>query len=101
MRTVVVEHPFVRFVNRFKCSSLVLQRTFREHNLQTHEDGYDYFLNVIDNGMTAYLTVQRANVKLQDHILIKNQGELIRYQVQEIDYFADPADVCMLMLRRV
>jgi hypothetical protein len=101
MRTDVVSYPFSHFLARFQHFSSKLSLMQKEHNLKKHQEGSDYFLTQTDDGMTACMTIQGINVKLQDYILIEIQGEIIRYSVEEIDYFTEPSDMCMLALQKI
>jgi hypothetical protein len=73
----------------------------KEHNLKNHQEGSDYFLTQTEDGMITCMTIQGVNVKLQDHILVEIESKLIRYSVEEVDYFAEPPDMCMLALRTI
>jgi hypothetical protein len=101
MRTDVIKYPFSQYLNQFKFFGCRLSGKHKEHNLQAHENGCDYFLTVTDYGMTACMTIQGFQLRPQDHILVKIEGEVVRYSVEEIDYFAEPADACMVALRKI
>lgn len=102
MRTDAVNCSFFQYLNPFKFFRHGVFLTQKEHDLQNHKDGHDYFLTVINDGnMTACITIQGLNVRLEDYILVKIKGELIRYKIEEIDYFAEPSDMCMMALHKI
>ncbi|MBD2356953.1 hypothetical protein H6G41_20375 [Tolypothrix sp. FACHB-123] len=60
--------------------------------------GKDYILEIIDEGMEAYMTGTGKGIKLHDHIILKSNS---RYKVESIDYYTDPSDMWIALLKQV
>lgn len=40
-------------------------------------------------------------IKPGDYLILQRDSELCRYQVEEIDYYSDPPDMWMALLKKV
>ena len=58
----------------------------------------DYCLEAIENQTGFYMTSCKAGVKKGDRIFISNADGSSEYQVNEIDFYCDPADMWVAKL---
>ncbi|KAF3886916.1 MULTISPECIES: hypothetical protein [Nostocales] len=63
--------------------------------------GCDYVFEVAEGGTTGYMTGQGKGIKPGDYIILRDGSILCRYQVAEIDYYAEPPDMWMALLQKV
>ncbi|WP_200817626.1 hypothetical protein [Calothrix rhizosoleniae] len=63
--------------------------------------GEDYVFEVKEDGIKGYMTAQRSGVKSGDYIILSHGSHTRCYQVEEIDYYSEPADMWMALLRLV
>jgi hypothetical protein len=66
---------------------------------QTHDYtrrtwGYDYStIAVLEGGMRLRLVGWGEGIQADDYLILPNDGETTRYQVEKIDYRIDPPDM--------
>jgi hypothetical protein len=63
--------------------------------------GQDYILEILEEGMGAYMTATGKGVKPQDYIILQSGYQNYRYKVEAIDYYTDPSDMWMALLKQV
>lgn len=61
-------------------------------------EGQDYIFESIEGGDRAYITGQEKNIKRGDYLILSDR---FHYQVEEIDYYANPPDMWIALLKRV
>lgn len=76
------------------------------HKHKTHDftkcvAGVDYVFEVAENLTTAYMTARGKGVKLDDYIVLQINSEFCRYQVEQIDYYSNPPDMWMALIKKV
>jgi MioC protein len=72
------------------------KRKPKTHDYRKLVAGQDYIFEPIEGGDQAYLTGQGKRVKRGDYLILSD-----RYQVEEIDYYANPPDMWIALLKRV
>lgn len=78
-----------------------LKFTNKVHDYSQLVAGQDYILEMIDEGMKAYMTATGKGIKPQDYIILQSNSQNYRYKVESIDYYADPSDMWMAVLKKV
>ncbi|MBW4563737.1 MAG: hypothetical protein KME32_21845 [Mojavia pulchra JT2-VF2] len=63
--------------------------------------GKDYAFESLNNGMAGYMTGIGKGVQPLDYIILQQGGKSYRYQVEEIDYYSEPSDMWIALLKRV
>lgn len=66
--------------------------------------GRDYVFEVLDNDCDrGYMSARWKSIKCGDYIILANANILgtEKYQVEEIDYYSEPSDMWMALLKRV
>jgi MioC protein len=63
--------------------------------------GQDYVFEPVENYAKGYMTAQLKGVEVGDFITLQDGAEVYCYQVEQIDYYANPSDMWTAVLRRV
>lgn len=63
--------------------------------------GSDYVFERLNQGMIGYLTGVGKGVKPCDRIILREGCESYQYQVEEVDYYSDPSDMWIALLKQV
>lgn len=83
-----------------------IQDKLKLHKHKTHDftkcvPGIDYVFEVAENLTTAYMTARGKGVKPDDYIVLQINSEFCRYQVEQIDYYSNPPDMWMALIKKV
>jgi ribosome biogenesis protein Nip4 len=73
----------------------------KTHDFTKYVRGNDYVFEIAEDSMKAYMTAQTKDVKCGDYIILQIGSESCRYQVEQIDYYANPSDMWMALIRKV
>jgi MioC protein len=76
------------------------------HKHKTHDftkcvPGTDYVFEVAENPITAYMTARGKGVNKNDYVVLQIGSESYRYQVEQIDYYSNPSDMWMAVIKKV
>ncbi|MEH2163350.1 MAG: hypothetical protein V7K38_20525 [Nostoc sp.] len=63
--------------------------------------GSDYVFERINEGMIGYMTGVGKGIKPCDRIILREGCESYQYQVEEVDYYSDPSDMWIALLKQV
>lgn len=63
--------------------------------------GSDYIFEPIDGELKGYMTGQGKGLKPGDYILLPDGSSFSRYQIEEIDYYSNPPDMWIGLLKQV
>lgn len=78
-----------------------LKRSPKTHDYTQQVSGENYLFETIDGGIRGYMTGYGKGVKLGDYLIFQNEsGSSERYQVDEIEYYSNPSDMWVALLRR-
>jgi hypothetical protein len=77
------------------------QRKAQVYDYTKFVSGRDYVFEAKDNGIKGYITSQLSGVQAGDYIIVNHDSQSCRYQVEEIDYYSEPADMWMALLSLV
>ncbi|MEB3337151.1 MAG: hypothetical protein VKJ46_06810 [Leptolyngbyaceae bacterium] len=72
----------------------------KTHNYTQSIPGKDYVFEWIDP-ISGRITGQGRGVRQRDYLVLKHDNTPICYQVEAIDYYADPADMWCALLKQV
>jgi hypothetical protein len=72
-----------------------------DHDLSNCQCGQDYTLTLMEQGNKGLMTIQKANIKVKDRLWFSIDDELNCYQVEAAEYYLDPDDMGMLLLKKV
>ncbi|MEB3219556.1 MAG: hypothetical protein VKN72_25425 [Nostocales cyanobacterium 94392] len=63
--------------------------------------GSDYVFEIAEDPAKGYITAQRKGVRCGDYIILQIDSEHCRYQVEQIDYYSNPSDMWMALVKKV
>ncbi len=92
-------------VNFLSLFSLVSSKSKHQKN-KTHDysrfiSGQDYVFEILEGSIQGYMTGQGKDIKPGDYILLQKGSESYRYRVEEIDYYSNPSDMWIALLKEV
>jgi hypothetical protein len=100
INSFTLNHLFPR-VGLSVFSGDTIHHRFKDHDLSDHQCGRDYTLTLMEQGSKGFMTIQKAGIKVTDHLILDHDGGLKYYQVEAVEYYSDPDDMCMLLLQKV
>ena len=71
------------------------------HDYSQYESGSDYIFELINEGSKGYLTAQNKGVQVGDRVILKHLDNRNYYQVESIDYYSNPPDMYIALLKRL
>jgi len=85
---------------------IVIPKNEPNQQQKTHDysqciTGRDYVFESLNQGLAGQMTGVGKGIKPCDYIILRRGSELSRYQVEDIDYYADPPDMWMALLKKV
>ncbi|MCC5627943.1 hypothetical protein LC613_07260 [Nostoc sphaeroides CHAB 2801] len=78
-----------------------LKRKHKVHDYSQLVCGSDYVFERLNEGMLGYMTGIGKGIKPRDRIVLRQGCESSQYQVEEIDYYSDPSDMWIALLKQV
>ncbi len=76
------------------------QQKNKTHDYTRLVCGRDYVFEPTENQTRGYMTGQGRGIKSGDYIILQNGFGACIYQVEEIDYYSDPPDMWMALLKK-
>jgi hypothetical protein len=77
------------------------QKKYRTHDYSQLVSGKDYVFEVINEGIEGQMTGVGKGIKALDYIILKHGSETYKYQIEAIDYYSDPPDMWIALLKLV
>lgn len=78
------------------------QQKHKIHDFTEYVRGSDYVFEVAPEDVTtAYMTARGTGVQIGDYIVLQINSESRQYQVEEIDYYSNPSDMWMALIKKV
>ena len=77
------------------------KKNYKTHDYSQLVRGRDYVFEFINEGIEAHMTGIGKGLKPHDYILLKQGSSISRYQILQIDYYSDPSDMWIALLKRV
>jgi hypothetical protein len=81
--------------------AIELKRKNKIHDYSQLDYGNDYVFERINEGMIGYMTGVGKGIKPCDRIILREGCESYQYQVEEVDYYSDPSDMWIALLKQV
>lgn len=78
-----------------------LKQKKKIHDYSQQLWGSDYVFERINEGIMGYMTGIGKSIKAGDRIIFRQGCESYQYQIEEIDYYSDPSDMWMALLKQV
>ncbi|WP_242051546.1 hypothetical protein [Nostoc sp. FACHB-280] len=92
------------FFNWLPLSVMSINQTkqkYRTHDYSKFISGKDYVFELLNCGLEGRMTGIGQGIQPFDYIILRCGSELLRYQVVDIDYYADPPDMWMASLKKI
>jgi len=77
------------------------KNSHRTHDYRHLVWGSDYVFELLNTEMLASMTGIGEGIKADDYIILQKDGKSYRYQVQQIDYYSDPPDMWIAVLKEI
>lgn len=78
-----------------------LKQKHKIHDYSQLFSGSDYVFERLNEGTIGYMTGTGKNIKPFDRIILREGYESYQYQVEEVDYYSDPSDMWIALLKQV
>lgn len=78
-----------------------LKQKHKIHDYSQLVCGSDYVLERLNEGTIGYMTGIGKGIKPSDRIILREGYESYQYQVEEVDYYSDPSDMWIALLKQV
>jgi MioC protein len=78
-----------------------LKQQYKVHDYTQKYYNESYCFDSMDGDSWGYMTAQQHGVSKGDRILIVKDSRILQYEVEEIDYYANPSDMWIALLRFV
>lgn len=75
--------------------------TAKIHDYSNRESEVDYIFESAHEGLKGYLTAQDRGVKVGDRVILVQENDRNYYQVENIDYYSNPSDMYIALLRKL
>jgi hypothetical protein len=90
------------FANWQNASSFSFSQRHTTHDYTASEHGVDYaFEAIAPDSAKASMTGQKKGIKPGHIIVLRQNSNDVRYQVEHIDYYANPADMWTAQLIKI
>jgi hypothetical protein len=92
------------FLNKFALVSSPANKLKQKNKIYDYSQkvlGTDYVFERLNEGMMGYMTGVGKGIKPCDRIILREGCESYEYQVEEVDYYSDPSDMWIALLKQV
>jgi hypothetical protein len=92
------------FLNKLALVSSLANELKQKNKIHDYSQelwGSDYVFERLNEGMIGYMTGVGKGIKPCDRIILREGYEFYQYQVEEIDYYSDPSDMWIALLKQV
>lgn len=96
-------NPLFDSVPPLKASSSQAKRKAKTHDYTESDRGSHYVFESTDDETIGYMTARGNNVQPGEYVLLpeEDRNNSCLYRVEEIDYYANPADMWIARLKKV
>jgi len=74
---------------------------YKIHDYSQLVRGRDYVFDPLHGGLGGYMTATGKGIKPRDYIVLQYGCKSYQYKVEEIDYYSDPSDMWMALVKQV
>jgi MioC protein len=78
-----------------------LKLTYKTHNYSKFSKGTEYEFEWLNESRRACMTGFGRGITPGDYIILQQDCKPYRYQVEEIDYYSEPSDMWIALLKEV
>jgi hypothetical protein len=94
----------INFINASTVLSFLITKLkakkHKTHDYTSQVSGQDYVFETVDDHTKGYMTAQGKGVAVGDFITLQDGASINHYQVEQIDYYANPSDMWTAVLKR-
>ncbi|MEQ8974727.1 MAG: hypothetical protein RIE73_30620 [Coleofasciculus sp. C1-SOL-03] len=83
-----------------KTLSNLSQQQKRTHHYKVSNERYNHVFVSKDGGIRAYMTEQGQGIEPGDYLVLQRGSTSNRYQVDKINYYANPPDMWIALLKQ-
>lgn len=77
------------------------RKSSKTHDFSRAIRGEDYVFEPIGESLRAYITGYGSGMKVGDYLILREGFDRCRYQVEEIDYYSNPEDMWIALVKQV
>lgn len=91
-------------VSGFLPMLVILNESKQKHKIHDYSKlvrGRDYVFDQLHGGLGGYMTGTGKGIKPSDYILVQSGCQPYQYQVEEIDYYSNPSDMWIALVKQV
>ncbi|MBD2166712.1 hypothetical protein H6G04_20170 [Calothrix membranacea FACHB-236] len=91
-------------VSGFLPMLFILNESKQKHKIHDYSQlisGRDYVFDALHGGLGGYMTGTGKGIKTSDYILVQSGCKPYQYQVEEIDYYSNPSDMWIALVKQV
>ncbi|MBH8554707.1 hypothetical protein I8751_20560 [Nostocaceae cyanobacterium CENA357] len=91
------------FINSLPLLFYPVNRLSKKHKTHDYSQliwGKDYVFESLSSGIEGQMTGIGKGIKPRDYIILQRGFETYRYRVEQIDYYSDPSDMWIALLKR-
>ncbi|MEH2149005.1 hypothetical protein [Nostoc sp.] len=92
---------FLNKISLVSSPANLLKQKNKIHDYSQQVWGSDYVFERLNEGMIGYMTGVGKGIKPCDRIILREGCESYQYQVEEIDYYSDPSDMWIALLKEI
>ncbi|MCC5600435.1 hypothetical protein [Nostoc favosum] len=92
------------FLNKLALVSFPANELKQKHKVHDYSQlvcGSDYVFERLNEGTIGYMTGIGKGIKPCDRIILREGYESYQYQVEEVDYYSDPSDMWIALLKQL
>ncbi|MDF5738168.1 MULTISPECIES: hypothetical protein [unclassified Nostoc] len=92
------------FLNKIALVSSPATELKKKHKIHDYSQqlwGSDYVFERLNEGTIGYMTGIGKSIKPGERIILRQGSESYQYQVEEIDYYSDPSNMWIALLKQV
>jgi MioC protein len=78
-----------------------VKRQPKTHDYTQYSCNHDYIFEVAERENWGYMTGQGQGINQGDYLILSSGSNTLRYQVESVDYYSNPPDMWIALLRQV
>jgi hypothetical protein len=93
-----LNYSFINSLTSLLYSVKRLKRKHKTHDYTQLVWGKDYIFESLNDVKEGQITGIGKDIKPRDYIILQRDFETYRYQIEQIDYYSEPADMWMALV---
>ena len=92
------------FLSKLALSNFPANKLKQKHKVYDYSQlvsGRDYVFERLNEGTIGYMTGIGRGIEPSDRIILREGYESYQYQVEEVDYYLDPSNMWIALLKQV